>query len=93
MRALCALVLALALPVAAQVPAEQPKKPENPPERRPLNLRLDNASSFATTAPEKEPAKDLPTLGGDARRIEPVRGSTGSRSASEVFPKDTNPQR
>ncbi|HTM61745.1 MAG TPA: hypothetical protein VL199_15435, partial [Burkholderiales bacterium] len=88
MRALCALVLALALPVAAQVPAEQPKKLENPPERRPLNLRLDNASSFATTAPEKEPARDLPTLGGDARRINPGGANATSR---DPIPKDSNP--
>ena len=90
MRAL--LFLAIALPAAAQqaqTPPAEPKKPEQKqPERRPLNLRLDNAGSFATTAPEKEPAKDLPALGGNARTLPPAPAA-GERGSP--FPKDTNP--
>src|SRR6185436_16481003 len=63
------LLLAVALPAWAQdaktPPAEPRVEPSKEPERRPLNLRLDNPSSFATIAPaEKEQQKALPTLGG-----------------------------
>lgn len=65
------LLLAVALPAWAQQAQTPPAEPKNEPERRPLNLRLDNPSSFATIAPaEKEPQKPLPSLGGDARKIE-----------------------
>jgi hypothetical protein len=91
------LVLALALvaaPAAAQAPAEiPPAKPlEQPKSERPvLNLRLDNPSSFATIAPaEKGQQKALPTLGGDARPINPGGSNAPSR---DPIPKDTNPQR
>jgi hypothetical protein len=85
------LFLAIALPAAAQqtqAPPVEPKKKE--PERRPLNLRLDNPSSFATAAPEKEP-KDLPALGGDARKLE--RGGPQPGERGSPFPKDSNPAR
>ena len=91
-----ALVLALTLiaaPAAAQAPAEKPpaKPPEQPQAERPaLNLRLDNPSSFATTNPEKEPAKSLPALGGDARVFQ---STPKTPSETGVFPKDTNPAR
>jgi hypothetical protein len=92
------LLLALTLvaaPAAAQSAAEKPAAPapEQANRERPvLNLRLDNPSSYATTSsPEKEPAKGLPTLGGDARPIAP-RGTSGPRPESGgPFPKDTNP--
>ena len=96
MRALLLLAVAMtaALPAAAQQapPPSQPSaEPARPPERRPLNLRLDNPSSFATEAPaEKAPAKNLPTLGEDARKIErPV--PLGQKSEGGPYPKDTNP--
>ena len=89
-----ALLLAIALPAAAQqAPAEPAKAPQPPAkeERRPLNLRLDNPSSFATVAPpEKEQQKGLPTLGGDARKIE-TPAVAGTRSEGGPYPKDTNP--
>ena len=89
MRALALLLLLATVPVGAQ--QATPQKPTEPAqkekERRPLDLRLDNPSSFATiTPPEKPPAKGLPTLGGDAK---PVIPSLPSESRS--FPKDTNP--
>jgi hypothetical protein len=92
-RALFLALTLIAAPAAAQAPAE--KSPTNPPEQpkaeRPsLNLRLDNPSSFATTAsPEKEPAKGLPTLGGDARTL----NAPGMRVPTDPIPKDTNPMR
>jgi hypothetical protein len=96
-RALLLAWILVAAPAAAQAPAEKPseKPTEQPKAERPaLNLRLDNPSSFATTAsPEKPPAKGLPALGGDARRIEPAPGVAGARSDSSVYPKDTNPGR
>jgi len=86
------LLLAFALPAAAQAPAEPVKAPERPAQRPPLNLQLDNPSSFATTSPpEKEPAKGLPTLGDDARRIEPPKRSGSRPAEGGPFPKDTNP--
>jgi len=89
------LLLAVALPAWAQdaktPPAEPRVEPSKEPERRPLNLRLDNPSSFATIAPaEKEQQKALPTLGGDARKVE-SGGLIGERSENPVYPKDTAP--
>jgi hypothetical protein len=87
------LLLAVALPAwaqQAQTPPAEPKK-EKEPERRPLNLRLDNPSSFATITPaEKEQQRALPTLGGDARKVE-SGGLIGERSENPVYPKDTAP--
>ena len=83
------LFLAIALPAAAQQTQTPPAEPKKAPERRPLDLRLDNPSSFVTTAPaEKEQPKGLPALGGDARKIEPSVPS-GTRSTGGPFPKDT----
>ena len=93
------LVLAL-LPAAAaaQAPAAKESLPPTTPSERPaterpaLNLRLDNPSSWATIVPgaEKEAAKPLPTLGGDARTVSPTpSGSTGTGP----YPKDTMPGR
>jgi len=93
------VVLALLPPAAmAQEPAKESPAPAKPAERpatdRPsLNLRLDNPSSWATTSGAEKDAKALPTLGGDARRVEPERGTAGTRSDTPVFPKDTNPGR
>jgi len=91
------LVLAL-LPAAAaaQAPAaKESQPPATPPERpateRPaLNLRLDNPSSWATITPgaEKEPAKTLPTLGGDARTVGPTPSTP---TGTGPYPKDTLP--
>jgi len=87
------LFVAIVLPAAAQQ-AQAPKPPAEPkkePEHRSLDLRLDNPSSFATTAPlEKEPAKGLPTLGGDARKFEPP-AKAGTRTEGGPYPKDTAP--
>ena len=94
MRALALLLLLAAGPVGAQqatpqtpqTPAE-PAQKEKAKERRPLDLRLDNPSSFATITPaEKPPARELPTLGGDAKPVNPTLPSE-----SRSFPKDTNP--
>ena len=85
------LFLAISLPAAAQQTQAPPAEPKKEPERRPLNLRLDNPSSFATVAPaEKSQEKALPTLGGDARKVEAPR-TAGGRSEGGPYPKDTNP--
>jgi hypothetical protein len=55
---------------AADKEAAPPAEPAK--ERRTLNLRLDNPSSFATVDPDKAPAKELPALGGDARKVTPA---------------------
>ena len=97
MRALLFLAAAItaALPAAAQqtqTPPAEPKKPEQKEqERRPLNLRLDNPSSFATTAPEekKDKSRELPGLGEGARPL--PQSAPGERGSA--FPKDTNPGR
>jgi len=91
-RALFLALTLIAAPAVAQAPAEKspPTTPEQPKAERPaLNLRLDNPSSFATSAPDKEPAKGLPTLGGDARSLNPP----GLRVPTDPIPKDTNPMR
>ena len=88
MRLLATALIAFAGLASAQTQTQTQEPAQK--ERRTLNLRLDNPSSFATNAPaEKEAAKALPTLGGDARKIAPVEGS---REASAI-PKDTNPTR
>ena len=86
------LLLAVALPAwAQQTQQTPPAEPKKEPERRPLNLRLDNPSSFATIAPaEKEQQKALPTLGGDARKLEPAP-LVGTRSEGGPYPKDGAP--
>jgi hypothetical protein len=90
------LLLAAALPAWAEghkPPAEPRLEPEKETGRRPLNLRLDNPSSFATVAPpEKDQPKGLPTLGGDARRIG-TPAVAGTRSEGGPYPPDTNPNR
>ena len=93
MRAL--LLLGIALPALAQQPQTPPAEAKKETEqRRPLNLRLDNPSSFATTAPaEKEDSKVLPKLGADARKPPPVKREGIERPEGGPFPKDTNPQR
>ena len=91
MRAL--LLLCIALPAWAQQPQTPPAEPKKETEqRRPLNLRLDNPSSFATTAPveKEEESKVLPKLGADARKPPPVRGGI-ARPEGGPFPKDTAP--
>ena len=88
---LLAFALAAAPALAQQAPAPAPADPPKAPERRPLDLRLDNPSSFATVAPAEKPSrKDLPTLGGDARKFE-SSGMAGSKSDGGPYPKDMNP--
>ena len=83
-----ALLLAIALPAAAQ--QTPPVEPKKEPERRPLNLQLDNPSSFATVAPAEKEPKALPALGSDARVIAAPK-TAGTRSEGGPYPKDTNP--
>ena len=91
------LLLASALfaaPALAQEASKDAAAPAKPPaaERPALNLRLDNASSWATNSPAgKEAARDLPTLGGDARKIEPTMAPVGGKSEGGPYPKDTAP--
>ena len=90
---LCTLLAAG--PVCAQATQEPPAK--SPAKDRPaLKLRLDEMPGgrqrIGAGAAEKAPAKDLPALGDDARRIDPPAVSTG-RSESGPYPKDTNPGR
>jgi hypothetical protein len=82
-----ALLLAITASAAAQEPPAKPPAPKPAAERPPLNLKLDNPSSFATIAPAEKKQPALPTLGGDARKIAPV---PESREANTI-PKDTNP--
>jgi hypothetical protein len=97
MRFLGLLLLLVAGPIGAQQATPQPpaEPAQKEKERRPLNLRLENPSSFATVAPaEKPPAKDLPALGGDSRKpAAPQEGIGIGRTDSPVYPKDTNPTR
>ena len=95
MRFLGLLLLVVAAPIGAQQATPQPQAEPAQKERRPLNLRLENPSSFATVAPaEKPPAKDLPALGGDSRKpAAPQEGIGIGRTDSPVYPKDTNPTR
>jgi hypothetical protein len=69
--------------------------PEKPEERRPLNLKLDNPSSWATTAPEPEKERDqnLPTLGADARPVPQTVQKTPEWGSNSPIPKDSNPGR
>ena len=68
---------------------------EKPQERRPLNLKLDNPSSWATTAPEpeKEREQNLPTLGADARPVPQTVQKTPEWGSNSPIPKDSNPGR
>jgi hypothetical protein len=85
------LLLVVALPAWAQETQKPPAEPKKEPQRRPLNLRLENPSSFATMAPDSPPAKELPTLGDDARKIKPAAVQPGTRPEGGPYPKDTNP--
>jgi hypothetical protein len=88
--ALCVALFAAGSAAAQNPPDAKPQEP--PPERPRLNLRLDNPSSFATIAPaDKGEQKPLPTLGGDARKIEATSGTAGAKSEGGPYPKDTNP--
>jgi hypothetical protein len=88
------IVLAAAGAALAQSPAPAPEKPAaQPPERRPLNLRLDDAGRFGVQGEPAEKdannaANGLPGLGG---------GKPGTTQKSlektDVFPKDTNPNK
>jgi hypothetical protein len=78
-------------PAANPAPAQTPEKPAvtQPAEpRRPLILRLDEIDgprmSFGRSSTETEKPKDLPSLGGDARKIEPTQ------SSSSPYPKQYN---
>lgn len=64
---------------------------EKPAERRPLNLKLDNPSSWATTAPEpeKEREQNLPTLGADARPVPQTVQKTPEWGSNSPIPKDS----
>jgi hypothetical protein len=88
-RGAAALLLACALgPAAAQTGLNAPAEPKER-ERRPLNLKLENPSSWATTAPDAEKrTESLPTLGGDARKVEqlPPSGARTSPYPSEPSP-------
>jgi len=80
---------AMAQNAADRKPDEKDKQPA---ERPRLNLRLDNPSSFATTAPaEKEQQRGLPSLGDDARRIQRPPAEPGTRPEGGPYPRDTNP--
>jgi hypothetical protein len=86
------LFLAIVLPAAAQQTA--PVEPKKEPARPPLNLQLDNPSSFATVRPpEKNAEKGLPALGDDARKFAPPKREGTGPTQTETFPKDTNPNR
>ena len=87
-----------AQPPAAQPPAQPPAAPARapqPPERIPagagslnLNLQLDDASRRRIMSGAVEEGgrsgKDLPTLGGDARKLDP------SEMRSSPYPKQYN---
>jgi len=81
-------------PAASQAPASNPsgEQPSQPPASAgpQLKLRLDEAVQprpRITFGPAtKEAQSGLPSLGGDARRIEPP-----SQPRSSPYPKDTNP--
>ena len=68
---------------------------EKPQERRPLNLKLDNPSSWATAAPEPEKERDqnLPTLGADARPVPQAVQKPPEWGSNSPIPKDSNPGR
>jgi hypothetical protein len=94
MKRLLLLLLGFSLDAAAQPakpPAPAPEKPAvtQPAEaRRPLILRLDEVDgprmSFGRSSTETEKPRDLPSLGGDARKIDPAQ-LNGS-----PFPKQYN---
>ena len=81
----------VAASAAAQAPAgtaPPPEAPERAAKDRPrLKLKLDDPASFARITSEK-PAKDLPSLGPEAR---PTEQPSKSLSDTPAFPKDSNP--
>ena len=80
--------LLVALLVAGPAAAQEKDKPA---ERPHLNLKLDNPSSFARTAPPEEKAeKGLPSLGANARKIEPS-GPSRTLPGNGPVPRDANP--
>ena len=92
------LLLGAAGPAASQTPAEPQKQPEPAaaPRESSLNLKLDEAElrslSRGTSGSRERPveprADGLPSLGGEARRIEQAPQS--SRQASP-YPLDPSP--
>ena len=90
MRNLIAIVL-FSVPFQAQAQDAAPKPAEQPPAPRELNLRLDEPRRGAITfgpAKTEAPTSTLPTLGDDARRIEPPKPGE-SRSP---YPKGSGPE-
>jgi hypothetical protein len=90
------LALAAAAPAAAQAPAPEPKTAQPPPEapRPKLNLKLDDPAAAARNSvrfgpAEKQDAPGLPSLGGEARPLEPATPRPGTRASP--YPPDTNP--
>jgi hypothetical protein len=95
-QALAILVALIALPAAAQAPNEPPapQQREAAKDKPPLKLKLDELPGgrgrIGIGGREKEPGKDLPMLGGDARTLpSSPPGATGTNSP---FPKDTATQ-
>ena len=94
------LLLAATCPVAAQSPAAQPPAPQpqapaapqpQPAERRPLILELDETSrrqitSGSRSAETGSRGANLPSLGEDARKIDPalMRGSPYPKSYNDI---------
>jgi hypothetical protein len=95
---LAALALAAATgPAAAQAPAPapEPKTAQQPLEQpRPkLNLKLDDPAAAARESArfgpaEKQDAPGLPSLGGEARPMEPVVTRPGTRNSP--YPSEPN---
>jgi hypothetical protein len=82
-------------PAPAAVPTPAPTAPSaaQPPERPAgsrLILRLDEVEgprmNFGSSASEKYPAKDLPSLGGDARQVEGGLRSSPYPKSSDNLP-------
>jgi hypothetical protein len=90
--AFVALGLAAALPAAAQAPApaSEPKTAQQPAEAPApkLNLKLDNPAAWAAPRSETEKDPGLPTLGGNARPMEPVVTRPGTRNSP--YPSEPN---
>ena len=98
--ALAFLLLVAACPVAAQSPSAQPPAPQapaapqpqpQPAERRPLILELDETSrrqimSGSRSAETGSRGANLPSLGEDARKVDPalMRGSPFPKSYNDV---------
>ena len=87
-----------AVSLGAQAQDAAPKSADAqtpPPERKELNLRLDEPRGrgtmmFGPAAAPREPSSGLPTLGDDARRIEPPKPSEAGRGSP--YPKGSGPQ-